>query len=118
MKTFVLTGLIVPDTLMLSTKETGEYSDMSTKPLTSGLYAAAVREAALAVIGGGGDFTIRSLCEKSGLKPTKNLRRRLAELVYEGVLGYTFGYSERGHLVGFFHKPVIKDKATRSALPF
>jgi len=81
---------------------------MSTQTQVSKVYADAVRNHALALIGRAGEFTVNQFCHETGLKPTRNLRRRLSELVYNGEIGYTIGYGENNRMTGFFHKPIEK----------
>jgi len=79
---------------------------LNVPPLSKNAYPEIVRAKALDMLGRVGEFTVNDLCKETGLKPTKNLRRRLAEMVYSGDLGYTMAYTESGHMAGFFIKPI------------
>jgi len=114
----ILTVSQRPHILRVSSDEFKGYAMVSTKPLMKGKYAEIVRAQALALLDRVGDFTVNKLCHETGLKPTRNLRRRLAELVYSNDLGYTLGYSEQGHMVGYFMKPVVTKEPKQTELPF
>jgi len=83
-----------------------------------GLYAQAVRDCALSWVGQGGDFTVKGFAEKCGFKVTHNLRRRLAELVKEGLLSYTPIYNGDNHLVGLYHANPTPQTTDESKHPF
>ena len=83
-----------------------------------GLYAQAVRDCALTWVGQGGDFTVKGFAEKCGFRVTHNLRRRLAELVKEGLIGYTPIYGNGNHLVGLYHAPGYQHDIPDDAKPF
>jgi len=72
----------------------------------------------LPVSGQGGDFTVKGFAEKCGFKVTHNLRRRLAELVKEGLLSYTPIYNGANHLVGLYHANPNPQKTDESKYPF
>lgn len=93
---------------MESISEYSEDNMTSTRTRISTGYEDTVRAKVKEMIDRAGEFTVSSLCASSGLKPTRNLRRRLTEMVYAGDIGYTIGYQESGHMVGYFHKPIEK----------
>jgi len=54
---------------------------------------------------GGGAYTYDSLAEMVGLKPTHNFRRRVRDMVTEGVLQAEAVFSPRGGLMNVFSIP-------------
>lgn len=59
-------------------------------------------------------YTYEQLAVLAGLKPTHNFRRRIREMVSEGLLRATVVFSPRGGLMNVFALPIIE----KSEIPF
>lgn len=68
-------------------------------------YQKTVKECALDLAGKGG-FTAQDFAKQCGFRLTPNLRRRLREIVDEGLLESVQAYNEANRLATFYVKPI------------